>query len=46
MGAGNFVTLAQTLQADLHDLGCTFSSFDPQNDIGKLESFIQEEIDC
>ena len=44
-GSGDFVRLAHTLYADLHDLRCTFSSFDPDNDIGKLESFIQQEID-
>ena len=44
-GSGDFVRLAHTLYADLHDLRCTFSSFDPENDIGKLESFIQQEID-
>ena len=46
MSSGSFVTIAQILQADLHDLRCTFPFFDSQNHGDKLESFIQEDLDC
>ena len=44
-GSGDFKRLAHTLYADLHDLRCTFSSFDPEIDLRKLENFIRQEID-